>query len=1139
MRGYRSTRRAISFAGFLIALSITVPAVFGQAISGSISGTVIDPAGAVIAGANITITNVATNATRTTATDANGVFVFTNLAPGNYKVKIEKEGFGPQEIPNVQVLLGRDTAIKPTLQVGAAGGEVTVVGTEAVLIEKNSVQVTNNFEARKVTDLPIGNFFGGIDDLALLAPGVTPGVGFSNSNGNSDISVNGQRGRSNNFTIDGQENNDQTVAGPGFFVDNEEIVQEFQIVTNNFSAEFGRNQGAIVNIITKGGTNSMHGSVFYFHRDGHLLNALSPKERASGLDDPAKFISRRYGATLGGPMKKDKAFYFVSFQGTNIAQDIQSFGTLSSAVFTSAGLATLRAANPTNQLLTLYANQGPPARSLGTIQLHDFTTRSVGAVTGVEVAALDRSAAAPSTQYEFSGRIDYSIDARNQFSMRYLFQDFNNKNATGRFLAGYQGDVPGRSQNLGMTWTRQMWSRSVNELRVNYGRLVVSFGSGTLPSTEDVFGPKAITNVNLPSGFLDFGVQNNLPQSRFVNTYQAIENFSTQWREHTMKAGVQINRQHVRNFFLPNLIGTYNFGASGIATNSPASLNFVIGDPLSNIRETDQFYYFQDDWRYRPNLTLNLGIRYENTGQPINRLREIQLARESDPATAFFRQNIPIEQRIVPKIPNDNNNWAPRVGFAYSPKFWSRLLGEDRTVIRGGYSVAYDPAFFNIALNNQTAAPQVLAFTQSGGPGVFVPASGNPADVARQVNAPRNSLDPNLLTQSRVADNFHSPYAENWSFGVQREIRRDMVLEVRYVGTRGVGLFQTVNGNPFIQGFFPASKGGTGTVDFTNLLPAGAKFVPPSGNLPGTADNESADDGRVLKGVGLRRIRQNSAASSYNGLQTRFQSRLFKQLDLSVSYSWQHTIDNTSEIFSTFQSGAFGSQSPFNVNQLERGTSDLNFTHAAATSFIWDVNFFKNVTGVARHFLHGWQINGTWFLRSGQPWSPVQASAITETGTPTDDVNFALGFGGVGTFHRPYLSNPNAPITTVGVFFGGTLVDLAALNNGKVKAVKANNVRWIINNTEANTAFKNPFGVGRGLFKGQAFNNWNGGIFKNFKLSERVTFQFRTEFQNLFNHPFFGFPDNFTDDAGFGFGTTEASDSNTVRQIRFSGKFVF
>ena len=255
--------------------------------------------------------------------------------------------------------------------------------------------------------------------------------------------------------------------------------------------------------------------------------------------------------------------------------------------------------------------------------------------------------------------------------------------------------------------------------------------------------------------------------------------------------------------------------------------------------ETDQFYYFQDDWRVKDNLTLNLGIRYEFTGQPVNTVHEITLERESNADEAFWRQNLPLEARTFPKIPSDKNNFAPRIGFAWRPRFGSSFLGrifgeQDATVISGGYSIAYDPAFHNILLNISTSAPLVFLFTTNN------PATGAvtfplPGLTGGDVQAfadsnglvQRNIFDPRLFNQTDVSSDFHSPYAEQWSLRVQREIARNNVLEVRYVGTHGVGLFQTTNGNPridrLINGF---SAGGFNFRGFPELVPAASPRSP-------------------------------------------------------------------------------------------------------------------------------------------------------------------------------------------------------------------------------------------------------------------------------------------------------------------------
>src|SRR5262249_37992713 len=410
-----------------------------------------------------------------------------------------------------------------------------------------------------------------------------------------------------------------------------------------------------------------------------------------------------------------------------------------------------------------------------------------------------------------------------------------------------------------------------------------------------------------------------LPQGRVVTAWQFGDNFSKVFGKHQLRFGADIHRLTNSVPFLPNVNGSYGFNSTTrILNNTPQTVQLAVGQVTIDYTETDQFYYFQDDWKIKDNLTLNLGIRYENTGQPVNILNQISAKRESDPSTAIWLQSLPLSVRTVPKLPTDSNNWAPRVGFAWSPRIGEGKLArtlfgqQDRTVVSGGYSIAYDPAFYNIMLNVSTASPMVFLNTTvnpAAGPTVFGLPGGVATGKAVQAIATSNHLivsntfDPRFFSQTIVAPDFRSPYSQQWSLRVQREFSRNNVFEARYVGTHGVGLFETVNRNPrfdhILNGF---SAGGFTFPAFPSLVPQGlSPQVAGSGacvdNPATTTLNEANQcNGRVLA-QSLIRSRENTAQSIYHSLQTQYRGRLFNQLSIGASYTFSKALDDASEIF--------------------------------------------------------------------------------------------------------------------------------------------------------------------------------------------------------------------------------------------------
>jgi outer membrane receptor protein involved in Fe transport len=1199
MKRLRSMKMLSATLLFLLMSTIISPflsaSVMAQATAGGIRGVVSDPGGAVIPDADVTAKNTGTGLETKTKTNSDGLYNLPKLQSGTYVLVIEKQNFKRQEFQQVIVSIGQDQVIDSVLQPGNLTETVTVTAGEE-LLQKEQAQVSNTFESRKVADLPSNIAGGGIDTLALLAPGVVPGFGNVNSNGTT-LSVNGQRSRSNNFTIDGQDNNDLSLGGPAFFVDNADSVGEFQIITNNFSAEYGRNQGAIVNIVTKAGTNEFHGTLSWFHRNRKTFDALTNIEKRGGQEDPEKLIYNVFGGTIGGPIWRDRAWFFGSYQSIvsrqgfiarsanpTIAPEelarlkadfpgnaaIQALADFSSFAITDVGSLTERSDRPTNETVTIGPNT-------------------------YRVAYPERTIALPDHQKEFSIRGDVKLTDHHSFWYRHLDQRGPGKNQLAG-SNGFTGDVPFSGKHSGGNLTSQLTNTAVNEFRFVYSRLSVIFGGGCegskgcIPHPDDIL--QALTNINFTgvrsSGGVNLqtiGAATNLPQGRVVTTYQFADNFSKTFGIHQLKMGVDIRRLTNSVPFLPNVNGAFRFStAARLAANAPTQVQLAVGEVAIDYNETDQFYYFQDDWRIRENLTLNLGVRYEYTGQPINTINQITVDRESNPETAIWNQSLPLEARIFPKVPVDKNNWAPRLGFAWRPRFGDNRLGkmlfgeQDKTVVRGGYAIAYDPGFYNIMLNVSTSSPVVFLNTTlnpATGTIPFPLPSANPTGEVVQGFATsnglivRNTFDPKFFSQTIVAPDFHAPYSQQWSFGIQREITANNVLELRYVGNHAVGLFQTLNRNPRVDRLrngFTANVAGLGNITFPGfpgLLPPGVTpQVAGQGacvdNPATTTLNESAQcNGRFLA-EGLIRSRENTASSTYHGLQSQFRGRLWNQLSFGVSYTFSKALDNASEIF-TFSETA-SPQHPFNSNSAEKGLSGFHRKHASAFNFLWDIPGFKDQSGVVGRVLGGWQINGVYYLASGRRFTPQQF--FNTALVSYDDSAFNTSFFGQDAF-RPFTGNPSAPRGQVGIsqidaafIFGVDAQDpngfysFNELNTtGNVRVVSRNDVRFIFNGPGAARIFGTPFGdVARGSEHGPKLNNLNLGFFKNIRIKENVRIRFSADGFNILNHknPGVGFnagdsfPDPYVEDSGIEDGFYDYTGMTGARRAwQFGVKIIF
>jgi outer membrane receptor protein involved in Fe transport len=1191
--GIRSKIAALMLIGGAVMVLCSAIMVQAQTATGGIRGVVTDANGGALPDVKVTARNVATGVVLQITTNREGVFTFSRILPGTYTVSVEAPRFKKQEFLDVEVSIGKDTVVDANLEPGAISEVVTVAGGAEALIEKDTVQISTTFQERKVQELPVNVPGQGLDRIALLTPGVNIGFGNVNSNGVT-LSANGNRARSNNFTLDGVDNNDLSIGGPNYFVRNPDVVAEYQVITNNFSAEYGRNQGAVVNIVSKSGTNEYHGKLGWDHLDRKNFDSLTNLERripnkTRAQQNPAPNLDNIFTYSVGGPVIKNKIFFFTTgyFRRNPGLLDRQT----TSVAPTPAGLQQLRAAFPNNQAIQYYADYSAFAIPLGNPQVRPdvaATTITIGNVT-VPAAAVRRIIPISNNTDEYTGRGDANFGS-HRFWGRYFTQNSPSVNL-GANVNGWTYDNPGKSKQIGGGWTWTATSRLVNEFRFNYSNLATIFGGGDSGGKGQIPHPdqidQAFTNLSLQftaangASLLGVGPATNLPQGRTVTAYQINDTVSMTWGNHQLTFGADIRKLLNNAPFLPNVNGAFTYQtAAQFADNTPQAVQIAFGPATLKYDELDQFYFFQDDWRLRPNLTLILGFRYENTGQPINLLNQITRDREQSSADAFWRQNLPVEARINPKIPTDADNFAPRLGFVYSPRFkdglLGRLLGFEKTTIRSGYSIAYDATFYNLLLNISTAAPTVFLTSAVFG----IPDAAPTGDKVRAAavnsgNIRFNAFDPRFFNRTTINSLFRAPYSQQWSFGLQRELFRDSVFEARYVATKGVGLFQNINANPLIgnliNGFAspvyydPAvNPGGSSRRNFPGFPQLFPGVRPQTCvNDPATADNEGICNGRLLP-TGLARERINGGLSIYHSLQMRYDSRLSKQLTYGLTYTWSHAIDNTSEVFS-FDGGntVAISQNPLNLTGAERGNSGFDTRHALTANFIWDLPFKSGQKGILGRALGGWQLNGILRIQSGRLWTPAHTATARN---PYEDNAYMAAFLGSQSQFRPFNGNPNASRQSVAIsdvdacifysFCGTTPASLTAVpagtpifvasptgyylmsdlnrrdgNGNRIRTpVTPNDVRWVVNGPGSATRFGTPFGnVGRNTELGDRLETVDFSVFKTFRVTERIQFQYRLQLQNALNHPNFGIPNNVNLD-NLNFYNFQENDGNLLLQ---------
>jgi len=1200
----------------VILLPFGAASLLGQGIvTGSIAGTVQDQQGAVVAGATVRAILVATGEKFSSQSNSQGYFELRSLPIGSYNVTIEDSGFRKLQLNNVIVVAGRtDTLGGQTLEIGTAS-EVVTVEASTPLVESATSQIGGDFDAKVVGALP--NAGVGFDNLALFIPGVANNgsTNFSNTNG-AAIANNGLRGRSNNFQIDGQANNDNSVAGPLVFLSNPDVLGELQVVSNNFSAEYGRNSGTVVNYITKSGTNAFHGSGYEFYEgdwDRSLTNGqknvllgFCPPGVAAGTSTPfatscktpvvPRFVDNRWGGTLGGPVLKNRVWFFGSYQQEQ--QRAVNSSTSSSLTPTPAGLTALASAFPGNTAVAALQKFGPYGITAGNPQpfgtVQNITVSNGTTAATVPFAFVNRVVGNNFDDKQITGRGDWAISNKDRFFFRFIYQNSNTalNGSTAAIASGAFVAVPAQDRQYGWDYTHTWTTNFITQARVSYGKGFFKFAGGQgFPqcTIENVTAcPPNIAFSDATNSYTTFGLATNLPQDRQVHNTQYQSNSTWTRGRHTFKFGGEFDHQNSPNHFLPSINGGFSFFSSpttatdckdtaGTSVSCSAFSNFIknaAGCPAAvtcsqlsltdgpfnfNFKENDLAFYGQDDWRIKSNLTLNLGLRWEWDQQAINLLHDISV---QNVANGFWAAGLPTNVTEIPHIPEDLNNYGPNFGFAWTPRIMKKLLGEDKTIIRGGYRMAYDPAYYNIFLNVATSAPVVNAGTIFN-VGVPANATGTAVQSAYLSLIPRGQ-NPGARSQTRVSPDFHNPYVEQWSFGVERLVTSRISFETRYVGNHGVGNFQTVNSNPLIftcSAFTGDTCTGTAgglAVQAPQYIPSGVTPCTPSGATAGSGS--TASRGRPDCNFTLVRTRNNGAWSTYHGVQNELKIRAFHGLTADVAYTFSKALDNTSEVFaSTGGNSTPISLNPFDPNRGERGVSAESYPHVVTTYWVYDLPGASKQHGMFGHILGGWQISGTHRYQSGVAVTPVQN---TNNPDPYCDSSFNTNFIGSGLDScRPILSNPSAPFNTSGRYLNATqLINVstcqstAAVGTAACPTINPTDVHFIVNNTFAVNALcgGDPFAcaVGRNVTRTMPRNQVDLSLQKSLKLTERVNLTLRGDVLNALNYQFLGAPGlNVNNKNAAGVGAAGAPAPNTFgetwgntgvfRSILISGHITF
>jgi hypothetical protein len=1121
-------------------------------ITGTINGTITDASGAVVPGAPVVATNTATGIKISGKTDNSGGINLKDVPIGTYTVVVSAPSFAPLKIDNLQVTSGGTSSVgTQRLSVSSSAQEVTV-STAQNLLETTQAQITSTFDAQNVTDLPTG---GGLDRLTLLVPGVvrTLSDNFANTNG-VGFSSNGLRGRSNNFEIDGQSNNDNSVTGPQFFFRNEDALQEVQVLTNNFGAQYGRNAGSIVNYISKSGTNAFHGSAFenYFGSWGSSLtpgqkNALLGFCAPGQVSTPAavcttpvvpRVTANEFGGTIGGPVLKEKLFFFAGLLFRRVTNGASpSISTTLTPTLT--GIQQLKTAFPNNAFVASLANQGPYSVKQGNPSPVATSNVAVcaAAVTNnncpagtptatVQFGTIQRLLPSTSSDNEQIYRGDWQVTNKDRFYIRYMYQNAPTQVSGGTVSTGNYYNTTDKIHSAGADWTRTFSTNWVNQLRYGFQQSTITFGDGGYPGCDDSNLTNCPSSISI-TGYAGYGFPNNIPQGRIVKATQVQDNANWSFHSHQITFGGEFDYQNSPNVFLPNTSGTFAFQSFNYALAGVTSLSLANGSPNIPFKEPDFAGYFQDDWKVTRNLTLNLGLRWEFFKQAVNLLHDESVARQTGP-NPIWLTTLPLSLTTFPYIPENYKNFEPRVGFAYNI-----LPG---TVIRGGFAINYDPQFYNIFLNVYTSAPIVnTGVISCTGPGTAtncLPSNGTTNALVHTQNDQYNptGVNPGTKSQNAVLSPFKNPVTNNYTIGIQQQVSRIAVVEVRYVGNHSYDNFQTLNGNPDIAAAPPSS---------TVTTAQGYKTLGQA--FPGQFPSSSYCTTPGALGLGFQNcnityqtLRGNTAFSVYNGLQTQLRIQNYHGVSADAAYTWSRTIDNASETYSNF-SGSPGnqggstvntSQSPFNTNQAERAVSGQSYPNVASFGGTYKIPAYSDQKGIVGRLLGGYSINTIWTFNSGQPYTPFQATkanpyqgagaAIIPTANQGQalfsfcDQYYNVGVVGVDTC-RPILSNSSAPIGSVGIN-GGPGVGYLNFATGQPTARSA--VHWLVNNEYEAEALGNPYpGVGRNTLRGNTVNQLDMSVFKTVRINERFSGQLRVNVYNLPNRLYYGSPDAAINDA--------------------------
>jgi hypothetical protein len=1031
-----------------------------QTPNGTIAGSVVDVAGAAVPGAMVTVISLETNEVRSATANGVGGYRIEFVHPGSYRVQVTAPTFATSTVERVTVTTSVVTSANVMLTAGTVTSVLEVSSTSASALKTNSGELSDTVLLREINNLPIATRDPYM--LALTLPGVTSVTAANFTQGDA-YSVNGNRPRDNNFLVEGVDNNDQNLHGQAFLPTNLEAVEEATFLLNAFSPEFGRG-GSVSNLLIKSGTSRFHGAAYE-----RLLNsALDATDHAAVRSGAQKNSSREniFGFRIGGPIVHDRAFFFLSNQWDRYRASA-NLGILE--IPTAAGHAALLPYAATRpwvaNLLQAYGSlRGDPALFRRTVALGLDPSNPATDRGSVEFGGYQRRAGAVSNGRELEATTDFIVTEKDKIRVRFI----QSPTSTPLDVVNYPNQLPGFDANnsatiynAGAVYTHIFSPKVVNELRLAWTRIGFNFGLTPDTYANALALAPAVSIANITTGrpqdrtSAGYGIPSATPQGRFQNTYQLEDAITWLIGNHALKAGFDVADIRARDAIPFNFYGSLGYSAatSGYSSlanfvddyagteTATASARISFGNPIVHPEIWTQSYFVQDTWKLRPNLSIDMGLRYEYHGTPFNVLNYPAF----DPAnpTAFPSSSTPNVR--VAQTP-DRNNFAPRLGFNYGVN--------SKTVISGGGGVFYNHVFTNIIDNVQGTAPNTASKSI-----VTDPSAG-----AGRGTPNWSGVIPGITIQSALPTDYANvipahlldPFSYQYNLRVQRELPGAFVLALQYVGNKGQKLYASDEFNP---------------------------------TLPGTST-------RVIPTRGRIQVEGNSGKSNYNSAQLDLQQKARHGLSFRTAYTYSKLLDTGSEIF-TDNSANLSTyaeiQRPFSRNR-EYGPSAFDHRHRVTISAVYEPPTW-HAEGAARLLaavVNGFTFSGIQSFQSGQPINPEIGADWNGDGINNDRPILGNKNAPLATWAIQG-DDPS--------FFGGlppgTLCEGSEGYNtyDPCHVVSPNDVHWIasILGTTQNT-------VGRNSLVADHQSNTDLSVARSFKTFEGQDFMIRVEAINALNH---------------------------------------